>query len=346
MKVRGRGTAMKGSWPAAKAPGTMFLCVLMTACGSAGTNPVGPASNAAPSIASILVTPTTVAPGGTAAVAVHASDPDGDTVTCHFSADHGIVTVGDSSHTCASGIYQNNRDGAASDTIHATVTDAANNSVTTAAGVAIAGAPAPSPNPNPGPTPAPNPSPGATPTPPPPGPTVTVSGGGSCHPKSPSTPCTVNFSARVTGGQTPLSYSWSGCTSGSGTSESCKVNAIKSFTSTVTVKDALGRSATASGTATGILDKSPQKSGGTGCGGVSEGGTAYTTVTISDDSAHSGCSVWNVSGPCGVKISDCADGVVQGAITGKAPGGSCTWAFHYTNVWGQTLVDNESCNVN
>jgi hypothetical protein len=37
---------------------------------------------------------------------------------------------------------------------------------------------------------------------------------------------------------------------------------------------------------------------------------------------------------------------VQGAITGKAPGGNCSWNFHYTNVWGQTLVAGENCNVN
>ena len=77
-------------------------------------------------------------------------------------------------------------------------------------------------------------------------PTVTIHGGGSCHPN-----CSIDFSA---GGSDadgdPLSYSWSGCTSGTDNRAGCSVTGVGGFTAKVTVNDGWA-TADQSGSATG-----------------------------------------------------------------------------------------------
>jgi hypothetical protein len=333
---------MKGTWSAFCRPRVVFFCTLMSACGGSGSDPVGPASNAAPVISGIVVTPSTVAPGGQAAVVLKASDPDGDVLTCHFSADHGIVTIGDSSHSCSSATYENNRDGASSDMIHGTVTDSVNNSASTVAGITIAGSPTtsptptprPTPTPTPGPSPTPKPSPTPAPTPPPPSPpTVAISGGGSCHPKSPSSPCNVSFSASASNGAPPLSYSWSGCTSGNATSANCSVNAINTFTATVTVTDSLSRSASVSGTATGTnVAPSNLHQTGTDPAEPVPNNTSFKIFYAFDESDGDSvaCTVVGKTGPCS---SPNCGGTIYGT-TSPAGSGTCRINAQVCDVWG------------
>lgn len=86
-------------------------------------------------------------------------------------------------------------------------------------------------------------------------PTVSLSGGGSCYPRR-TEPCTVTFHATANDPDGDrLTYSWSGCTSGSGAelaSASCSVTAPSEFTATVTVDDGRGGLVRASAEARGV----------------------------------------------------------------------------------------------
>jgi hypothetical protein len=86
-----------------------------------------------------------------------------------------------------------------------------------------------------------------------PAPQVTLSGATSCHPPSPTTPCTVPVTATATDPQNdPLTYAWSGCCSGTGTSSVCTVRTLAANTCTVVVSDNNGHSTSASKTVTGV----------------------------------------------------------------------------------------------
>ena len=77
-------------------------------------------------------------------------------------------------------------------------------------------------------------------------PSLSIHGGGSCHPD-----CSVQFSAATSDPDgDPLTYSWSGCTSGTDDRSSCPVTSDRSFTATVTVSDGWV-TASRSGSATG-----------------------------------------------------------------------------------------------
>jgi hypothetical protein len=73
-------------------------------------------------------------------------------------------------------------------------------------------------------------------------PSVTVTSSPSCHPT-----CTVTFTASGTDPEgDPLSYSWSGCASGTGTSKTCQITSMATITATVTASDGNGTSTSAS----------------------------------------------------------------------------------------------------
>jgi hypothetical protein len=122
----------------------------------------------------------------------------------------------------------------------------------------------PEPNPSPKPTPSPTPSPMPTPTPTPmPTPTPTpapnrpptidsITGdGGSCHPAA-GQACSVALTANASDPDgDPLSYSWSGCASGTGRTASCTVGSLGAVAATVHVTDARGASANGNASASG-----------------------------------------------------------------------------------------------
>lgn len=332
-------------WPGAAL--AVVAAIGFGACGGGASNPLSgpskPTQNQAPLITNITAAPGIIGYGANATITVSASDSDGDALTYTYKADHGSVT-GNGSQV----VYFN--DGVQSleyDIIHVTVRDAGALSVDSSIAIGLNGhtppagkapfpkespnpTPTPTPTPTPSapkptPTPTPDPSPGPGPTPPPP-PTVSVSGGGNCHP-TPSSPCSVQFTANASNGAPPLTYSWSGCTSGNGSSASCTVPGLGSVSGTVTVKDKLGRTANASASATGV-NGTPTVS----CGAWSAGAPSYMhysagdpdgdTVTISD--AGSSC--------VGGKINSCGSGKCTVQLT--APSGSCDFTFTATDVWG------------
>jgi len=90
-------------------------------------------------------------------------------------------------------------------------------------------APNPTPSPNPSHSPSPNPNPKPTPKPSPTAPpnqapTISLSRSpSSCHPT-----CTVTFTASAADPDgDPLTYAWSGCASGTGTSRTCQIVSVR-----------------------------------------------------------------------------------------------------------------------
>src|SRR5581483_6031038 len=83
-------------------------------------------------------------------------------------------------------------------------------------------------------------------------PVCTASGGGSCHPGAPSYTCSkpVSVSCSDADGD-PVTISWSGCASGSGTSSTCSIDKIGSVTATATGSDGWTNSAPSNVSATG-----------------------------------------------------------------------------------------------
>jgi len=181
--------------------------------------------------------------------------------------------------------------------------------------------PSQTPMPDPDPTPAPSPTPGQPPT-------VGLSGGGSCHPN-----CTRAFSANASG-TAPLNYSWDGCCSGSsGTSGTCTINGVQTFTCGVTVSNPYG-SAYTSRTAEGI-NHPPSVTGGmvVELGGTQDYAFQATGYFNDPDGDPVHC---NWGGSC--SISECSGGgTSSGSQTCKVTGpvaGSCEESLYCTDNWG------------
>jgi PKD repeat protein len=109
-------------------------------------------------------------------------------------------------------------------------------------------------------------------------PTVSLQGGGACH-----IPCTVGFSATA---QDPdgdvFTFAWDGCAAGqNGPTATCVLSTAGTFPVSVTVADALGATATASGQATGA-NAAPVIQGITGGGQRHVPVIATFVVTASD----------------------------------------------------------------
>lgn len=254
---------------------TLLPVAALYACGGNPRNPAGArAVNHTPEVRSLLVDPPVIHRGGVAMVMTMVTDADGDPLTCIFEAAHGTLTVHDAAATCNGATYRNDGQSASSDQIRVTATDRNNVSASAVAGIAILGSSAqptptprpappstmpPSPDPRPTPEPAPSatpvptpsPSPTATPSPNQP-PTVSVTGHGqTCHPN-----CTAAFAAQASDPNgDPLTYSWSGCASGTNTAAQCSIDGLSTYTATVTVSDGRGGVATASASATGTNAK-------------------------------------------------------------------------------------------
>jgi hypothetical protein len=186
--------------------GLMSAACIASAC-SAG-EPLGPASNRAPQVRSVTVTPATVAIGGSAAVRVDAFDPDGDPMFFHYRAEAGTVTIEPADPSRA--VYRNDGVTREQDRIVVTVIDASHAESAAEAQVPLQG----------------NRSP-----------TVRITGLRACHPT-----CRLALEARATDPDDGdrLVYQWTGCAEGTLPSAHCTLVNVGLVTATVTVLDGRG----------------------------------------------------------------------------------------------------------
>ena len=215
--------------------------------------------------------------------------------------------------------------------------------------------PTPAATPPPAPTPAPVPSPEPAPTPTPSGnrpPTVSVSGGGACHPvrrfSGAVEPCRLDFEAVASDPDGDhLTYSWSGCASGSGTRATCSIDAVQTFTARVTVRDGSGGSAQASGTALGVNLPPNVRVGGPPSPALSN--TFYPTAGNQPDDPEEDadpnqlCTHASVTahGPCRAVLAQCGGvgDVFDVDITTLAGPGTCTLEAKVSDPWGAVGTD-------
>lgn len=192
-------SAISNQWTAA---GLAMMALLGWGCG--GEGPVGPASNRSPQVRSVTVTPAVVPLGGTAAIRVDAVDPDGDALFFHYQADAGTVTRDEADGSQA--VYRNDGVPRPADRITVTVLDGSSATIVHEAPVSLQGNRAP---------------------------VVRVVGARSCHP-----PCALELTAMAEDpDQDPLSYTWSGCASGTERAARCSLTAAGHFTAAVAVQD-------------------------------------------------------------------------------------------------------------
>ena len=150
---------------------------------------------------------------------VDAIDPDGDALFFRYEAQAGTVTADPGKPGQAT--YVHNGGAAGSDNLTLTVTDARNTSATLVRSISLRG----------------NRGPEAT----------LRSVIDACHP-----PCRITYTAEATDPDgDELRYTWSGCTTGSGTSSPCFLTNLGPVTSSVTVSDGQGGVTVVSATAQG-----------------------------------------------------------------------------------------------
>jgi len=179
-------------------------------------------------------------------------------------------------------------------------------------------------------------------------PTVSVAAAaGTCHPRSPTQPCTVTCTATANDADgDALSYAWSGCASGGGSSATCTVSNLTAFTCSVAVNDGRGGTASGSATVTGV-NRAPSVSFNSGpvpsgCGSsipVLCGCEAWIYFDFSDvdgDPLSDGQGEV-ASGPCGlVEVRGNATGSVWVAIKMPPTPQSCQVHAKAADGWGYT----------
>jgi hypothetical protein len=190
--------------------------------------------------------------------------------------------------------------------------------------------------------------PKATPTPAPNrAPSVSVAASAStCHPQSPSTPCTVMCTATASDPDgDALSYAWSGCASGGGSSAACRVSNLTPFTCSVSVGDGRGGTASGSATVTGVnhgpgvsFNSGPVPSGcGTStpvpCGCQA---WVYFNYTDADGDPLSDGQGGVASGPCGLVEVRGYPSAVWVAIQMPSTPQSCQVQARAADGWGYT----------
>jgi Bacterial Ig domain len=181
-------------------------------CNNGDTPPLGPSENRAPEIRSITLTPAVVPPRGSAVLRVDASDPDGDRLFYHFTAQAGTVTADPSTPGQATYVHTGAGEGA--DRVTVTVTDSRNASATLSRTVPLQGNR---------------------------GPQVVIQGKEQCHP-----PCSVTLTAvAADADQDTLDYVWSGCASGHDIIATCSLSAPGDAVAAATVSDGQGGLTTA-----------------------------------------------------------------------------------------------------
>lgn len=233
-----------------RTPWIVAALLLAAACGK--EDPVGPASNRAPVIQSIAVTPKIIPNGGTAIVIVTASDPDGDALFYRFEASAGTITPeGPQSNraTYATGSARG------SDQISVTVTDTKNAAATGVETVTLQDNRAPVLQMD------------------------TLISERACHP--PCNPTILANASDADDGE-KLSYLWSGCTSGVEATARCAVDAPGPHTGSVLVMDGRGGVATGSVTIEG-RNGAPAVAGGRSFSGPGVHRFNITNVDPDDD---------------------------------------------------------------
>jgi hypothetical protein len=212
-----------------------FLPVLFSLACAADT-PLGPASNRAPQVRSVTITPPVVPVGGTAEVRVDAMDPDGDTLFFRYQAEAGTITPDPADASRAS--YRNDGVPRAADRITVTVLDNSTAMTVAEAAVSLQSNRAP---------------------------TVRVTGPRACHPA-----CTLSLEAHAEDPDgDPITYAWSGCASGTASTGQCALSAPGQFTAEVTVQDNRGGSSRLSVGVTGT-NAAPIVTGGQILRGVTQ----------------------------------------------------------------------------
>jgi hypothetical protein len=196
----------------------LVLSLLGAACSNDA--PSGPASNRAPQIRSVTVTPPVVPVGGSATVTVDASDPDGGTLFYRYEAEGGTITP--DGNTPSRAVYKNDGVPRTADRISVTVLDSSSAAATAGATVTLQTNREPR--------------------------VEITSGSTGCHPN-----CTIGLDAVVSDPDNdPISYVWSGCASGTGSHAQCSVSARGPVGATVFVHDGRGGYGVASITVNGI----------------------------------------------------------------------------------------------
>ncbi len=155
-------------------------------------------------------------------------------------------------------------------------------------------------------------------------PTVSVAGGGSCHPR-PQVPCSKNVTGTASDPDGhPLTFSWSGCATGSAATASCQVTTLGANVATVTVRDNHGGSATASLSSQGTNQTPVYTSiGFDQPAPLPVDIDAEAEFTLSDpdgdDACH--CTVGQVAGACTLVSSSCANQVFTVQFHTRTPVG-------------------------
>jgi hypothetical protein len=179
-------------------------------------------------------------------------------------------------------------------------------------------------------------------------PTVSISAPEGCHPqKWDSKPCTVTCTAQASDPDgDSLSYQWSGCAGGTGSTGTCTFSQLSSAECTVTVTDSQGVSASASKTVQGTNvapDVAPKGASPWQCGGTYRpnpvGGTIWCRVyfTVSDDDpdpSHAVTFGTNPGNPeCYVNETSFTGDTLDFQM-GMGNSGSCDITVVVTDDWG------------
>jgi hypothetical protein len=189
---------------------------VLTASGCGEEGPVGPASNRAPEIRNLSVSPAVIPLGGTALVTVEAGDPDGDQIFYRFDAAGGTVTADPSQPGRAS--YRNDGIARGSDQVRVTVTDSNSASTSGVASVTLQGNRAPTLN------------------------LRALITERACHP-----PCSLTILANADDADGDgIRYTWSGCTTGVEPTSRCVIDVPGTHTAGLVIEDGRGGVATGS----------------------------------------------------------------------------------------------------
>jgi hypothetical protein len=278
-----------------RAPGIAAAVLLASACGK--EDPVGPASNRAPVIQGIAVTPKVIPNGGTAVVVVTAADPDGDALFYSFEARVGTVTPeGPQSNraTYAAGAARG------SDEIRVTVRDSKNAAATGVETVTLQDNRAPLLQ------------------------METLVSERACHP-----PCSLTIVANASDADDGdrLSYLWSGCASGGEATSRCTVGSPGPHTAAVLVMDGRG------GVATGAVTVEGRNGAPAVAGGRSFSGPGVHRFNITNNDPDNDQMTCGWLGTCECRGDTQSLNV---NCTLPAELGRCAMTFACADTWGAT----------